>query len=106
MGFFGVGALIFSKFFTGVGTIIFRGKNTYFMAVFKGVCNFILPSGVRTKGRSSTGGVRILNAIAHSAKSSDYLCMYKLTIRLYVKCTMTGTAYLQRLGKIQLCRFT
>ena len=28
------------------------------------------------------GGVQILNAIAHSANFSDYLCIYKLIISL------------------------
>ena len=34
------------------------------MEVFRGECNFSQSSGVRRKGKSSTGGVRILNAIA------------------------------------------
>ena len=55
------------------------------MEVFRGGCKSILSSGERTKGRSSTGGggvVQILNAIAHSANFSDYLCIYKLIISL------------------------
>ena len=51
------------------------------MEVFRGGCNFISSSGVRTKGRSSTGGGgRLLNAIVHSANFYDYLCIYKLII--------------------------
>ena len=55
------------------------------MEVFRGGCKSILPSGERTKGRSSTGGgegIQILNAMAHSANFSDYLCIYKLIISL------------------------
>ena len=53
------------------------------MEVFRGGCKSILSSGERTKGRSLTaGGVQILNAIAHSANFSDYLCIYKLIISL------------------------
>ena len=69
MEFFGGEALIFTKFFMGKPiffrdmTQFFRGK-PIFMAVFTGECNFSQSSGVRRKGESSTGGVRILNAIA------------------------------------------
>ena len=63
MEFFGGEALIFTKFFkckdiffSGM-TEFFRGK-PYFMEVFRGECNFRQSSGVRRKGKSSTGGHR------------------------------------------------
>ena len=60
MEFFGGEALIFMKssmckpiFFRGM-TQFFRGK-PYFMEMFRGECNFSQSSGVRRKGKSSTG---------------------------------------------------
>ena len=65
MEFFEGEVLIFTKFFRV--NQYSSGVNPYFMEVFRGECNFSQSSGVRRKGKSSTGGggVRILNAIAH-----------------------------------------
>ena len=69
MEFFWGEAFIFTKcfrckpiFFRGM-TQFFRGK-PYFTEVFRGECNFRQSSGVRRKGKSSTGGAPILNVIA------------------------------------------
>ena len=61
MEFFEGEAVIFTKFFRGK-PIFFRGPKDanssrvtpYFMAVFRGECNFSQSSGVRRKGKSST----------------------------------------------------
>ena len=75
------------------------------MEVFRGGCKSILSSGERTKGRSSTGGGTDIKC------NSPFCKLFRLPVYLSslspcVKCRVTGTAYLQRLGKIQLCRLT
>ena len=60
MEFFG--GVIFAKVFIGK-PIFFRGKPTFYGSL-QGECNFSQSSVVRRKGKSSTGGVRIFNAMA------------------------------------------
>ena len=66
MEFFGGEALTFMEF-SRHKPILFRGKPTVFMEVFRGECNFSQSSVVRRKGKSSNGeGGQIFNATAHS----------------------------------------
>ena len=54
MEFFGGEALILTKFFRV--DPYSSGVNPNFMEVFRGECNFSQSSGIRRKGKSSTGG--------------------------------------------------
>ena len=68
MEFFGGEALISTQFFRGK-LIFFRGMTQF----FRGECNFSQSSGVRRKGKSLTGGVWILNAVAQFDTGSYFL---------------------------------